>query len=78
MNNKCHEALIDSGCEVPSIHSRLLGDSEITSVGSILLHPIFGPSIEAKLVAQDISLFDNSTPVPQSKQTTSAYPICSL
>jgi hypothetical protein len=64
-NNKCHRALIDSGCEVPLIHSRLLGDSKITSVGSILLQPIDGPSVETKLAAQDISLFDNRVPVPQ-------------
>jgi hypothetical protein len=65
INYQCHCALIDSGCEVPLIHSRLLGDSEITSVGSTLLQPIFGPSVEAKLVAKDISLFDNRATVPQ-------------
>jgi hypothetical protein len=45
-----------------------LGDSELTSVGSILLQPIFGPSVEAKLVAQDISLFDNRATVQCNKQ----------
>ena len=53
--NQCWHALVVSGAEVPLIHRRVLGNADVSTVGSIFIQPIVGPTVEAKLVALVVS-----------------------
>jgi hypothetical protein len=55
IGKKCWPALVDSGAEVPLIHRRVLGETNVSTVGNILIQPIVGPAVEAKLVALDVA-----------------------
>jgi hypothetical protein len=57
VNQQKLRALIDSGCQCPLINKRVIQDDPLTTIGSIMIQPIVGAPVPAKLAAFDVTKF---------------------
>lgn len=68
INNDRYKALVDSGCEVPLVHSRVFKNNEFSSIGNVWLQPIVGCPVKAKLASLDVCKYPEDAAEPNDRE----------